>query len=396
MRILRVNSVVDDIQPASGEVWSSVFAGKWKGHLVGETSENIIDYDVYVIDLDRITDTAQGASGRSISAEILERVSAGGCLICFAGTKALGWLPGSFLPRGGGGNRTKIENQDPALAAFFERFKDDITYKTQFEPASWTPLVLAMNGYPVAASQSYGAGLIFVLPEFRNRASALRAMLDSVIPAKLPSLRADQPEAMDEAAPEWLDQYPVAGGRKLESEIASTQKEIAALLARVDDLEKRRRDLIELQGLLWYEGRPLELVVEKTLKLLGIEAAPRQPIDLACTLDDGGELYIEVEGTVGPIQLRKGQQLLSYIAGADDPAIVRGAIIGNPFRKESPKNRPPANSQAGLFSDPLKRLADQQKWKLVDTVKVFSWLKEHLTGKEKQASERARKALGIE
>ncbi len=103
---------------------------------------------------------------------------------------------------------------------------------------------------------------------------------------------------------------------------------------------------------------------------------------------------MEIEGTTGPIQIRKGRQLLGYIADEDDPGAFRGAIIGNPFRRDHPSARPPEGSQVGLFSPQMESLAGKQGWPLLTTSQLFDWVTRHMAG-DKKASGEARKALGV-
>jgi hypothetical protein len=200
---------------------------------------------------------------------------------------------------------------------------------------------------------------------------------------------------MAEESPPWLADYPIPEAQQLEEQMRQAGQRLYDLQHEIEDLEARRRAISEYQGLLWFEGKPLELVVEKAVNLLGVDAHPSGQIDLAYAIGDGQALYIEVEGTTGAIQVRKGSQLLRYIAEAPDPSLVRGAIIGNPFRTESPANRPPPGSQVGFFSEPLERLAKNQKWKLITTIQLFAWVKIHFAGGQERASQLLREALGV-
>jgi len=162
----------------------------------------------------------------------------------------------------------------------------------------------------------------------------------------------------------------------------------------LDGKERERKELLAYQGLLWLEGRPLEIVVEKALNPLGVSARPKPPVDLVCSVPGGGELLIEIEGTTGAVQVRKGRQLLGYIAEADDPASTFGAIVANPYRHEHPSSRPPARSQVALFSAQLESLATRQQWKLLTTTQLFEWVRRYLNG-DGQVADEVRDALGL-
>lgn len=396
MRILLLNESLYGIEPAPGETWSYLQVQTWKGNLVADTSDDLIDYDIFIVDLDKTGTGGGDATQRHVSNEIVERVEAGGCLICFVGTKNAPWLPMQFNPRGTKGERVTIEQGDDRIVALLEKYAPDITYKTQLERGSgWTPMLTAMNGYPVAGYGRHGTGLVLVLPQFKRPNVVVRDFLDNVIPAILPHLVSGQPVIMEEAEPAWLSEFPIAEAQLIEHDINAKQQRIREMQEELENLDHQKRLLTEFQGLLWYEGKPLERIVERALNLLGIDAHPVGQVDLVYPLPRGEQLYIEIEGTGGAIQVRKGSQLLRYVSEADDPSTIHGAIIGNPFRKETPTNRPPSGSQVGLFSPPMERLAHSQKWKLVTTAQVFEWIKIHYAGDPDVASQQAKDALGV-
>ncbi len=391
MRILVISAAVVGTEEAPGEDWSALSAQQFKGTLYASSQQDLVDYDVFIVDQDKVGKTDTAGNLKVIQTQIVERVAGGGCLICFASVRTIPWLPVNFSSRGDiRGKRFTIEEAEESLSEMLAKRQEEISYKTQFQQAQgWTPIARALDTYPIAGYLKHGLGLILMLPEFQNRAAAVRDILDHVIPRLLPNLREKAPVSLDEAPPEWLGEFPIAKSETLTSKIAKLSAEIDRLRDEREARDRQRRELLEYHGLLWLEGKPLEAVMQKALNLLGIAVEPKHPIDLACRIPGGGELYIEVEGTTGPIQIRKGRQLLGYIAEAEDPATILGAIIGNPYRREHPASRPPPKRQVGLFSPQLESLAAKQGWVLLPTTQLYEWVTRHLDG-DKNASKEAR------
>ncbi len=389
MRLLVISSAVSGVNKLPGEEWSDLVASSYRGHLYTATRKDLVDYDVFIVDADKMSER-QDSTDRAIGPQIVERVSGGGCLICFASVNPYPWLPVQFTPKSITGERIRIEDSQPdVLKALLEKYQAGMTYKTQFEgPKGWTPLATALNSYPVAGYASLGSGAIVMLPEFKNRAPVIRSIIDSVLPALLPGLAREAPVLSHEEAPDWLPEFPVKAAEKISQQINTLEDKIHRMHQRLDDNERKRHDLVAYQGLLWLDGKPLEAVVERAVNLLRIPAHPKGQVDLACPIRNNGELYIEVEGTKGPVQIRKGRQLLGYIAEADDPAETLGAIIGNPFRKEHPSNR-----KAEWFSPQLESLANNQGWSLVTTTQLFGWVIRHLDGEN--VIDEVHRALGL-
>jgi len=397
MRIVNFNAAVLGVEVASGEEWIPYHAYFDASNLMGPNDRDLVDYDVFIIDPDKKGEKGQP---KALQQQLIERITAGGCLIWFAGPRPLPWMPITVSHRPDVTGKRVIfseddrDNPDPVLA-ILKKHQKDMTYRTQFEVSNYRTLATSITQYPIAMRAQHGQGCIIVLPEFQNRAKVVRDVLDLAIPRLVPSL-ASAPVLPVGGEPDWLHAFPVGRADKLAEQISTLDSRIEGLREERERKDKERRELLEYQGLLWLEGIPLELLVQRALNVLGIPVEPKPPVDLACPVDGGGELYIEIEGTTGAITVRKGRQLLHYIADAetDDVSAVRGAIIGNPFRTAHPDQRPPEGSQVGLFSPPMEALAQKYGWQLATTRQVFDWATRHIAG-DKKASGEARKALGI-
>lgn len=401
MRILFLSTVIDGLTPAPGEQFFQIDArpeGQYLFSPLGGTHV-IGDDDVFVIDVEAAVQSSH-PGGTNIAQGVLERVRSGGCVVVLPGPpgpNAPAWLPNFPGQRGERGERMEIDPGHDEFSAFLTRHARGVTYKTQFgENDTWRTAARSVTRFPVAIYAQYGAGFFFVLPELRNRARALRDLLDRVIPTYLPQL------ALEKAPPEtqgpaWLNDFPIKPAQDLTAEIEALDQQLERFTAEQSAKKQRRAELLRYQNLLWYTGLPLEDEVLAALQLLGLpmRKGPPGKVDLIGTRPDGREVYIEVEGPKGPIDLDKGRQLDYYIDETAAPAEVEGAIVGNPFCAEHPNNRPPEGRQGGLFVKELADLARRREWPLVTTVEVFGWVRRHLEG-DQSASAEARKILLLE
>jgi hypothetical protein len=394
IKLLVFNAAVTGMEKVSGEQWADISGVSNRGNLYSAVNPGLVDYDVFIVDQDTVREVESVDDVKLIQTEMIERVAGGGCVICYASERRPVWLPIDFGSRGRiVGKRFTVDNPDDPLASVLLKRESEVSFKVQLQqPQGWTAVARAMDTYPIAGYASHGSGLILMLPEFKNRAAAIRDILDNVIPRLLPSLKQHAAETLDEESPAWLGDFPIPTATALEEEMDQLDAKINALTEKREKTAGKHRELAGYQGLLWLEGHPLELVVQNALNLLGIPAEPKNPVDLACPLKKGGELYIEIEGTKGQVQVRKGRQLLGYIAEADDPAAVVGAIIGNPHRDQHPSQRPSEGGNGGPFSPQLLSLAQKQGWSLVTCIQLFDWAKRCLDG-DKSAQREAREAL---
>jgi hypothetical protein len=398
MRVAVVNGAIDGERAFPGADIDDILSGfLQKAHLCARIDFDLYDFDLFVVDMAKVPSERAADEGvRPIYEQIRERVNAGGGIICFAvAGKRLSWLPTHFGIRPGKGRRVKIEPTEP-YKGLFEKYEKEITWSTQFDQpskpdAAWQPLLHSLGGWPVAGVDTT-KGLVLVLPEIKRKEAFLRDLFDKVIPEVAPGLLVSRPAGPTEPPPDWLADFPIPKAKAIRDEIAEIDGQIAQLREVRDDKDRKARELEQYQGLLWMQGETqLEPIVEKALNVLGIDAHPRRPVDLVHE-DVDGPLYIEVEGTKDSIELKKGNQLLGYIANADDPASVRGAIIGNPFRLDHPSERPPPNRV--LFVSQLENLAEKQRWTLMTTVELFEYVRRHLGGDE-GAGKEARERLGL-
>lgn len=377
--------------------------------LLSEEDRGIIDHDVFVISSQslssggNINEEDRKRIRKDVKAMLAERVAAGGCLVCFLDSAVIGWLPlgggnASLQTRSFAGTyvRTHGRFEMEALALAIDEEPDFGIELFEAGVPYWDGIAYAKDGAVVAAIYKPGHGMVFLLPPMvKTREKVIHLLLDKIIPKKLPDLgRSHRDTRNDEPPPEWVGRVEVPGADTLKQGAAKVRGEIQALSASLEAKENELAERLLYRDLLWTSGYSLENLIRASLTLLDIDAQPQSPVDLVCDLGDGRKLYIEVEGSEGPTTLKKGQQLLSYIADAPDPASVLGAIISNPYRKSPPDQRPPTGSQAGLFVTHLEALAAKQGWPLITTAKLFEWVCRHLDG-DAEAGRDARRALAI-
>ena len=270
MRILVLNEAVSGVERVAGEQWFHLRA-EFRGNYypLAATGTNLVDHDVFLFDPDKV-DTQQHFGGtQQVNEQITERVSAGGCLILFASAAPLPWLPLSLTPKSPGGELVEIVTNEDTLRTVFERYRNDITYRTQFEHAShWNYIAVARNLFPVSMFARHNHGLILILPEFKNRARVIRVILDKVIPAILPDLTVSIRSVVTEVAPEWVSEFPITEAASLDQEVKKLACQIERLREDREHKEQQRDELLAYQRLLWLDAPPLEVAVEKALKRL--------------------------------------------------------------------------------------------------------------------------------
>lgn len=153
-----------------------------------------------------------------------------------------------------------------------------------------------------------------------------------------------------------------------------------------------KQELQRWGDLLWQTGEEvLEERVREALRLMGLNAQKKYGVDVVVE-DVQGTLYAEVEGTTKSVRVDKSRKLLEDISGADDPASVRGAIIGNPFRLEQPNDRPVG--QRKFFVREVEVAAKKFGWVLITTRELFDLVCRHLAGDNSAARELRNRLLG--
>lgn len=357
---------------------------------------NLHEFDAIIVDLDKL-ENRSGDRETRVTSELADVLNGGGLIVCFP-PKTLGlslsWLPGNFQPKEEKqGKRIKLLRH-PRLMEVLERFAvdGDISYDVVFtHPASqtWTPIASTMAGSPIAGVAQNDH--VIMLPRVRRPERLMPDLFKTVVPQIMPD-RVTATEPQMEEPPTWVGEFPVHGTDKLGQEIDAIDQKLSTLEKKKQRKAEQLERLAGFQGLLWYKGKEhLEPVVRRALELLGVPCQKEEPKDLVYHGEEG-TLFIEIGGSDNSIEVSKGRQLMDYINAEDDPASIKGAIIGNPFRKDHPDKPPPKNRP--LFSPQLEKMATKQEWPLITTRELFDLVCRHQNG-DTQAAVEFRRKLGL-
>lgn len=212
-----------------------------------------------------------------------------------------------------------------------------------------------------------GSLRVFHPPEKRNETDAISVLVRHFGP--------DYEEADEESPPTWCVEVAsklpgmseiVARTTALESRITSLENALAAERANGNIL-RRWADL------LWLDGVALQNRVSDALVLLGFNVECKNPTDHTRDLvatSGSFEFLIEVTGSTGSITIEKGRQLLQWVTDSEDNENAKGVLIGNAFRKEDPKLRPPTPDQR-MFTTKLEEFATKYHLALFDVRDLF-------------------------
>jgi uncharacterized small protein (DUF1192 family) len=223
--------------------------------------------------------------------------------------------------------------------------------------------------------------LVFHPPAPTNENSAFQILLTHFGP--------DFEEPEPQPPPDWaaavIESLP--GVRELDERIGGLQAQIGELGQRVSSEKERRRGIESWAEMLWLDGIPLQNRVKEALRFLGISAESSDPtahdkdLEAKCA---GHKFLMEVTGSVGPIGIEKGRQLFQWMAQSDDPATVKGVLIGNAFRTDPPDRRPPPNQR--IFVRELEQMAERFRFALLDVRELFGLVTAKLSGASIEAN----------
>lgn len=189
--------------------------------------------------------------------------------------------------------------------------------------------------------------------------------------------------------PEWAYQFEIdaLGIGKIEEEIKKIDKNIASLLKSKEKIIKQKEQITKWSDLIISKGTTLELRLKEAFELLGVQNVQHEPIgsygpDLVFNHGSLG-FTIEVQGSIGPINIEKARQLHHWIS--DAPNHHQGVLIGNPFLSMPPKDRPPRNNR--LFGKEAIEFANKRGFALVYSYFIFELICKKLKGEDVDINE---------
>jgi len=255
----------------------------------------------------------------------------------------------------GFGETIDFIDQGHPFAAYLKKKPSWTTFCRLEACSKWRVIASAFGTNAVALSRRQGRGHVVFLPgEYSVENGAL---LESCIADLL-----GQKEAREK--PTWVREIFVPHQKQILKLIDRTDDKIEKLRKRKEEFHTSNQQLERWKWLLWETGKEyLEPVVREALGLIGcrVELQPDKDSDGKVDSDFGTAL-LEVGGGEGTIRRNKLRQLVSNIGNfyATREILPKGILVGNPFCKERPDNRPPKGTQKKLFANELIEDAEKQ------------------------------------
>jgi len=221
--------------------------------------------------------------------------------------------------------------------------------------AGWRILASVWETHVVSLTKKIGKGHIVLLPSSYHYQNGelvercIKELLGDKEPSQIPS---------------WATPILVPGQQEVLSELGGVEAKIEELGKERSKLVAKNEDLERWKWLLYETGKHrLEPVVRDALSLLNCEVVP-QPDEASDGLVkcEYGTALLEIEGAKETVKIDKVAQLIINMGNslATRREVVKGILVGNPFREETPANRPPKDSQKQLFSRELLETAENQ------------------------------------
>ena len=261
----------------------------------------------------------------------------------------------------GFGETIDFIDQGHPFAAYLKKKPSWTTFWQLKDYSGWRVIASAFGTNAVALTRRQGRGHVVFLPSEYSVENG--ALLESCIADLL-----GQKEAREK--PTWVREIFVPQQEQKLEQINRMDDMIEKLRKRKEKLHTSNEQLEWWKWLLWETGKEyLEPVVREALRLIGCEVEPQPDKDSDGKIEsDFGTALLEVVGGEGTIRREKLGQLVSnmgnfYAARAIPP---KGILVGNPFCKERPEerpdpdNRPPKGTQKKLFAKELIEDAEMQ------------------------------------
>ena len=233
------------------------------------------------------------------------------------------------------------------------------------ESDEWT----TYKTYPTDADKVTGEIVLLpLLPDFDPK-QAVGLILEELIGA---TVRTE--------APDWTDSIDIPGVEEINRDIAIRRKGISDLFGEIEDLDSRRRELLDFKRLLFASGADLEEVVDKSLTALGGMVTPAKYGEEEYILEfDGQEHLIEVKGVSKSITLGHLRQLNDYLLKYEEETgrECKGILFGNAWRHDPPDQRETKDKPE--FPDNVVKRATQWQISLVSSTRFFAAFSAYLS-----------------
>lgn len=240
--------------------------------------------------------------------------------------------PSGLLPiKPGVGHQLEYIEKNSPFCSYLEI--NGIAWEAYWTGPSSRSLAWDTAGRVVALVYQAGKGQIVLLPSCSSLDRG-RVLIDC-----LRSWWASLTESDEEEAPGWVQDISPLIEEQLEEERERIGAEIQRLREeRAEKLTQIQR-VRKLSYLLWGTGSVLEEAVREAFSWLDFRVEKKERVDLVITYPLG-TAFVEVVGSENVITVGKLNQLGGYIIDWGPPS-VKGILIGNAFRLQALKDRPP-------------------------------------------------------
>lgn len=313
------------------------------------------------------------------------------------------------------GTEMRLAGEARFLAPYWSDFSKHSEYRLYIEGEISSPILRTKAGNrTVGAFLRKGTGGLVALPtlnldgerftesrevggvEKRYWTTAAKSFGKRLVAAVVSLADSLASEAAITPEPDWAttDTYRLATEAALQSQISSISQEALRLDEQKRGLESQLYSVTSLRGLLYEQGKPLELVVIRALQLLGFTADSFKDGDSefdAVFLSPEGRFIGEVEGKDSKaINIDKFSQLERNIgedfAREDANEHAKGVLFGNAYRLKKPSER------EAPFTEKCQTAAKRLGAALVHTPDLFApcgYLFEHANPEYAAACRRA-------
>jgi hypothetical protein len=349
-----------------------------------ELRSGLGDADLLICDLEFLS-TGMSEALRKEQHHILSRVQSGAVLLCFQAAPRNGnydWLANMGMQL----NAERLEGDTVIFApsSKFAKLKgteNDYYYRAIFNslPVDSSPLYYSKSEKYVGVYRKFDKGYVFVLPRPNDKAHFLKKFIQEILPVLEVNflIKTGSIEPMPEAVRELV----VPGQEILESQIRIANEKIKATQDMRDSYEEAFEKLERWKDLLWETGEPLEQIVKRFFEEYFDLELRKEDTDLVGEFK-GREVFIEVKGKVKEIDhksdFRQIQERKTYVA--EDPVTAVALLVGNPFRLNELKERPPQDMS--LFAKTSIPIAEQMKIGLVHTLELYKIVEDICSGKK--------------
>jgi hypothetical protein len=264
-----------------------------------------------------------------------------------------GWLPrgmaSSLAPKlvSASGSELRLVDQAHPFANYYAAFRKDLRFSAYVDRA-WgefdggVPFIANATNHVVGFSVNALHGVAVFLPTFVRSEDNDRKFKGVLLDILRDYYQID----IRPPAPDWVADYDVPGVTQRDAQLADLEKAIQNLVSEKARQTATRDNLADFRVLLYEQGHLLQDKVVEALQLMGFDAktviVKNTDYDVVFQANEGRAIA-EVEGRDSEaIHKSKVDQLLSAINqdATQTGGFAKGVLIGNPYRKSKPEDRP--------------------------------------------------------